>query len=365
MKALGLVLAMLTVLAAARGTADAAETVFPPVSGSNQQSMRILSTTDVEILSPVIKRYQQERPNLEIRYEEITSTPLYERAAKECSDNRAPADLVISSAVDLQLKLVNDGCAQSYVSDATQRLPAWAQWRDELFGLTFEPVVVVYNRKALAGTAVPGNRFDIIDLLRASPELFAGKVATYDIEASGVGYLFAFEDARQASTYGRLIESLGRSNVVLQCCTGEILDGVAEGRWLLGYNVIGSYAALHARNDPRIGVIYPEDYTLILSRAAYIPKAVSDPAIAADFLDFTLSETGRTVLAEQSQLHSSIDGIERLSASGLPEQLNTQSLRPIAFTPALLVGLDQHKRRIFLKQWRDAMQATATQAQAD
>ena len=177
---------------------------------------------------------------------------------------------------------------------------------NRLFGLTFEPVVVVYNRKALAGTAVPRNRFDIIDLLRGSPELFAGKVATYDIEASGVGYLFAFEDARQASTYGRLIESLGRSSVVLQCCTGDILDGVAEGRWLLGYNVIGSYAALHARNDPRIGVIYPKDYTLILSRAAYIPKAVGDPAIAADFLDFTLSDTGRSVLAELQAAYEAV-----------------------------------------------------------
>ena len=366
MKGFRLVLTLLAGLMGAAVHASAeGETIFRSVSGAHQPYIRILSTTDLEIFSPVIKRYQQEHPNLEVRYDEITSTPLYEQAAKDCVSNRSSADLIISSAVDLQLKLVNDGCAQSYVSEATERLPDWAQWRDELFGLTFEPVVVVYNRKAFANIKVPGSRFEIIDLLRASPEHYAGKVATYDIEASGVGYLFAFEDARQASTYGRLVESLGRSNVVVRCCTGEILDGVAEGRWSLGYNVIGSYAALRARNDPRIGIIYPQDYTLILSRAAFIPKTAVNAAIAADFLDFVLSETGRSVLAERAQLHSSIDGIERLAGSEVPTLFAKQSLRPIAFTPALLVGLDQHKRRIFLKQWRDAVQPTSENAQKE
>jgi iron(III) transport system substrate-binding protein len=340
---------------AASPAAAQTETVFRSASGKPQQFMRLMSTTDLEIFSPVIKSFQKGRPDLEVHFQEVNSTPLYDRAARDCVKNRASADLIISSAVDLQLKLVNDGCARSYVSDATRLLPAWAQWRDELFGLTFEPVVVTFNREAFSDIQVPSSRFEIIDLLRASPERYSGRVATYDIEDSGVGYLFAFEDARQASTYGRLIESFGRSNVVLKCCTGEILDGVAEGRWLLGYNVIGSYAALRAQNDPRIGIIYPQDYTLILSRAAFIPRTAKNPAIAGDFLDFLLSETGRSVLAERAQLYSSIDGSERLAGSQTPARPTKQQLRPIAFTPALLVGLDQHKRRLFLEQWRGAV----------
>ena len=69
-----------------------------------------------------------------------------------------------------------------------------------------------------------------------------GRVATYDIEASGLGYLFAFADSQQATTFGSLIEAFARSGAVATCCSTEIIDGVASGRYLVGYNILGSYA---------------------------------------------------------------------------------------------------------------------------
>lgn len=119
-------LLLVGLIAVPSGARAEGETIFPSVSDTHRQYIRIVSTTDVEHFSPVIKRFQQEHPDLEVAYHEITSTPLYEQAVEDCLSNRSSADLVISSAVDLQLKLVNDGCAQSYVSDATQRLPSWA-----------------------------------------------------------------------------------------------------------------------------------------------------------------------------------------------------------------------------------------------
>ncbi|MFP3442836.1 hypothetical protein R0K18_34380, partial [Pantoea sp. SIMBA_133] len=79
---------------------------------------------------------------------------------------------------------------------------------------------------------------------------------TYDIESSGVGYIFAFEDASQASTWGRLLESLGQNRARLFCCSSEVIDGVRTGRLVLGYNVLGSYALARQEEDPRIGIIF-------------------------------------------------------------------------------------------------------------
>ena len=129
---------------------------------------------------------------------------------------------------------------------------------------------------------MPTNRFELIDLLRESNALDE-RIGTYDIETSGVGYLFAFEDAIQASTWGRLVESFGRNRAQLFCCTSEILDRVADGRLIVGYNVLGSYALERIARDDRIGMILPSDYTLILSRAVFVSRDTRAPDLAAEF----------------------------------------------------------------------------------
>jgi ABC-type Fe3+ transport system substrate-binding protein len=187
--------------------------------------------------------------------------------------------------------------------------------------------------------------------LRPEGTRFAGRVATYDIEESGLGYLFDFADAQQATSFGSLLEAFGRSGAVATCCSAEIIDGVAAGRWLIAYNVLGSYALARAARDPRVAVVAPHDYTLVLSRAALIPKGARNPAIAGALIDFMLSDAGRRVLAA-SHLVVSFDGPEGVD---LDQSESAQAnLRPIRLSPALLVGLDRQKRQLFLERWRSS-----------
>ena len=246
------------------------------------------------------------------------------------------------SAADLQVKLVNDGCAQPHRSVLTAALPAALNWRDELFGVTEEPAVIVYNRDLVPPGAPPRARFDLIDLLRPEGNRYAGRVATYDIEDSGLGYLFAFADSLQATTFGGLIEAFAQSGAIATCCSAEILEGVAEGRYLIAYNVLGSYALDRAEEDPRLAVLAPEDYTLVLSRGAMIPKDAPNPTAAGLLIDFMLSEPGRAALARQ----------HLLAPPSLAPERKTSLYRPIALSPTLLLGLDQQKRAGFLARWR-------------
>lgn len=331
---------------------------FPAPAGPAERTLVIRSATDLFAIEPLIAGFQRRHPWIGIRYEEHNTNELYESMQDACAGHRPVPDLVISSAVDQQVKLVNDGCALAVASPLTDALPDWARWRREIFGLTFEPVVIVYNRQALPADSVPQTRFDLVDLLRARPDALYGRVATYDIEQSGVGYLFAFEDARQASTYGRLVESFGRIGVVPLCCTALVLDGVSDGRYTLGYNVLGSYAIARARRDPRIGVVFPQDYTLVLTRAAFIPVGAADPEAARQFIDFALSEDGRRILTHDSLLFSAMAVREALRALEDLVSSDEQSLRPIALSPELIVGLDRSKRALFLRQWRDSVGAT-------
>ena len=347
-----LLLVLAFMLAAVPAVAQDDVLTLGPDRDEASQRLVIRGSTDIEPFQPVLESFAARNPDLAIRYEEILTNELHEMTMRACRDGTAAADLVISSAIDLQVKLVNDRCAQPHVSERTEALPAWANWRDEMFGVTFEPAVIVYNRELVPPAEVPRSRFDLVDLLRPEDNPLAGRIATYDIERSGLGYLFAFVDAQHATTFGRLIEALARNRMVATCCSAEIIDGVAEGRYLMAYNMLGSYALARAETDPRIGVVAPSDYTLILARAALIPRHAENPGLAKRLVDFLLSEEGRRRLAEASLIvpfgTAEGDGPPMLSEG-------PSSLRPIAFSPALLVGLDQQKRELFLELWRSSV----------
>jgi len=336
-----LVIALALPTPTAAQQAEASATFGPANAASH---LHVRGATDIAALAPVVVAFLETLPGLRVTLESWNTNELYEAAAATCRSGGPEADLLMSSAVDQFVALVNDGCALPHQSAQTAALPASHNWRNELFGVTREPAVIIYNRDLVAPGEAPRSRFDLIDLLRPADNRFAGRVATYDIEASGIGYLLAFTDSQQATTFGSLIEAFARTGAVATCCSAEIIDAVAEGRYLIAYNVLGSYAMTRAADDPRIAVVAPEDYTLVLSRAAMIPKGAANPTAAGLFIDFMLSGAGRAALSEQFL-------IARDAAGGLPED-DASLYRPIRLTPALLLGLDGQKRASFLARWR-------------
>jgi iron(III) transport system substrate-binding protein len=301
--------------------------------------MAVLSTTDTEIFVPLIEAFLAQRPELRLRYVVASSQEVY----RAVHDEAAAFDLVISSAMDLQMKLANDGYAAAYASDAVLGLPNWSRWRDRLFGFALEPVVILASRRALAGLDMPRSRRDLIDVLRANPERFNGRLATYDPHVSGAGYLFATQDARQTDAFWRLAEVMGRLNARLYCCSGDMIAGLQSGDLALAYNVVGSYALTQLSNSPDIAVIEPEDFTVAVLRTAFVPVTATRPDLGGGLLDFMLGAQGRAL----------IDGLAELPP--LDQTALAPHLRPIRLDPGLLVYLDRIKRRNFLGEWDAAM----------
>ena len=188
----------------------------------------IRSTTDTDVFAGVVEAFLAERSGVSVLYEQWGSNDLYALTLQDCRSGQVGADAVISSGVHQMVKLVNDACAAKYESTLTRALPQALRWRDEVWGITREPAVIVYNRASVPPTDVPRTRFDLLDLLRPADTPYAGKVATYDIEASGLGFLFAFMDSQEASTFGALLESLGRTGADATCCSVEIIEGVGH-----------------------------------------------------------------------------------------------------------------------------------------
>jgi len=247
--------------------------------------------------------------------------------------------------MDLQTKLVNDGHALPHRSAQTDALPSWAQWRHEAFGISYEPVVMVYNTRRLAANRVPRTRRQLLDLLHAADAPLKGRVGTYDIERSNVGYLMATQDSQRGSIAGALLGALGDNAVQLEERTGVLLDRVSRGELALVYNVLGSYARARIEAGAPLAIVEPEDYTLVVLRTAVIPRSSRHPEEAGRFLDYLLSPRGQQVLSREARLTSILPAA---TTGGGP----SSNLRPIQLGPGLLVYLDALKRRQFLEAWR-------------
>lgn len=330
------------VLSAGMAQAQEATTVF----GSGATAMLVRSTTDIGIIAPVMERFTQQNPDLTVAYEQWGSNDLFAMARSACETGTGASDVVWSSAVQQMVWLVNAACATPYLSGRTAALPASRRWRDELWGITEEPAVIIYNKAAFRTDEVPRSRFALLDLMRTDPDRLRGRIATYDIQASGLGYLFAFSDSLEASTFGAMLEGFSRIGAVATCCSAEIIKGVAEGRYLIAYNVLGSYVA--ADMDPAVGVILPEDYTLVLSRSLMIPKGAAQKAAAGRLLEFLLGPEAQGMLTE----------IGLVMRAG-PEEtgLLPSARRSIPLSPAQLVALDAHRRARLIALYADAFRA--------
>jgi iron(III) transport system substrate-binding protein len=323
------------------------------VAAARQEGkVRIYSSTDPEAAAPLIKDFERIYPDIKVEYRKMDTIELYKRALGERDAGVSSGDVFWNSAMDLQVKLLNDGFALTYRSPEAGNLPDWAVWRNAGYGTTYEPIVFVYNKRLVKPDEVPQSHADLVKILRANSARFKGKVTTYDITKSGVGFLVFTQDARINPAFWDMIAAAGATSPHVELHSGAMLTRIASGESHLAFNVIGSYARLRAMQEPDIGVVMPKDYTLVMSRIMIIARSAQNPNAAKLWLDYILSRRGQTIIANQSELGSVRDDVEGvLTAHGLARTLGS-ALKPIRLGPALMTYLDEAKRGEFFKQWR-------------
>lgn len=225
-------------------------------------------TSSVPLL---LEDFQRLYPDIKLRYVTMDTSPLHERIIREAEDGSV-ADIAWSSAMDLQVELVDGGYAMSYASPELAHIPPWAVWRNQAFGTSFEPVGIVYNKSLLAASQVPQSRAEFIKLITGMPDEFDGKIIAFDPVASGLGYLLMTQDAAiSGDEFWSLAQSMACAGLRPQSGSGAMFKLIASGDALVGYNLLGSYTQRRARTDlPELRLVLPNDYTLIMSRVMFI-----------------------------------------------------------------------------------------------
>jgi iron(III) transport system substrate-binding protein len=313
----------------------------------------IYSTTDTKAAAPIIKDFEALYPGVKVEFNDMNSTELYNRYISEQAAGGSSGDVVWSSSMDSALKLATD-YAMVYASPEASKLPSWAVFKNTAYGTTYEPAVFIYNKRLVPAADVPTTHEAFAKLVSSQADKYKNKVTTYDIEKSAVGFMLAVQDSRKNPKYFEFIREASKAGLVVQSSTGTMMERVSSGENLLGYNILGSYAETRAKTDPSVGVVYPTDYALVLSRVAFISKKAKNKNAAKLWLDFMLSQRGQTVIANQADLasvRSDITGDN--DVDGMTKKLGA-ALKPIPVDQSLLDYLEQNKRLEFIKQWRTA-----------
>lgn len=318
---------------------------FFPSPQPRRRILTIEAATDVSFMRDFIKVFQRSHPDIAVLYVDMLSSELLEHGLKDCAAQDQAPDLFISISTDHLVEMANHGCADTLAAGAAE--PALAEWRHEVVGFSLEPAVFIYNRRQVRRALVPRGHLALIEAMRADPAAWQGRIGTYDIEQAGTGYSYASMDARQAATYGRLIESFGRGKVKTYCCSNEMVDAVAAGRLAFAYNVQLSYAYAGQRAGQPIGVVLPDDYQSVQLRSAMVTRHARNPTEAAAFIQSLLSSEGQKVALGLITPPPNSETLGRLDppGSGVPLVLNS----------SLLALRDQARRRHFISEWQRAV----------
>jgi iron(III) transport system substrate-binding protein len=88
--------------------ADYAQTI---AAANKEGKVVIYSALDTKAAQPLIKDFNALYPGIKVEYSDLNSTELYNRFIAEAASGQGSADVMWSSAMDLQVKLVDEGQA--------------------------------------------------------------------------------------------------------------------------------------------------------------------------------------------------------------------------------------------------------------
>ncbi|CAD7049103.1 iron ABC transporter [Pseudorhizobium halotolerans] len=336
--------------------ASAATTVFPALSGrADAPVLVVYSSLDEPLARPMVAGFQAANPDIAVRYEDMLTGEIYDRIVRETDAGQKTADFAFSSAMDLQVKLANDGYAQRSDLPMSEIWPGWANWRNTAYALTFEPAVFVYHKPSFQDEAPPSTRAEFEALLSQRGDDVYGRIGTYDIERSGVGFLFMSRDQEQFGDIWSVIRAMGAAGVKLYSTSQAILERVADGRFVLGYNILGSYAADWASRHPDVGIVLPKDYTVVMSRIGLVPQAAAAPELGRRYLSFFMSRQGQTIMARELQIPAVSPEVSGDNTATTMREMLGGQLKPVPVSLGLMVYLDQVKRARLISRWNEVL----------
>ncbi len=326
----------------------------------NEDALVIYGAAYLSEMKPLLDDFQRRNPDITVRYQAMSSNVLDAHIRDQKPDQ---PDITISSVMDLQLRLVNDGYALPYqinvpgYGSQSGIVPHWSQWRNELFGFSYEPAVIVFNQAFLEGKEVPLSRVELLSFIRQHSDELMGKIGLFDIRDVGIGYLLWSFERAQTSNYGQFLELFNLHHARTFDSSASMLQALTDGDIAIAYNIMGSYANSWESKHKDVVIVAANDYTPVVIRTAFINKTTPRLEQAQAFIDYLFSYSGQKLMAKETNMPPVRTDIKSAkSAAVLREQFANQ-LKPLPLDVSLLIFSDQSKKSLVITEWESALKS--------
>jgi iron(III) transport system substrate-binding protein len=281
------------------------ELLKPIIDAARREGrLTIYSTLDRPSAEPLLKRFKELYPFIEVEYLEMGSSTVFSRFRSEVATGAPTADILWSPAFDLQLILINEGHALPYKLTFYDQIAKEAKFKDLAYTTSYTLYVPIFNKEKIPRELWPKSYGDILNLLTTRKDLFPkGSICAFDPIRSGFAlvaeyYRYKTMEPYYTMTYTRVGEIGGQ----LHASTGPQIERVKTGECILSTGLIANYAFRDAKADPRLGAFIPEDYSHLIPRVMFITKHAKNPNAAKLFLEFVMSDEGQRILGSVGEV---------------------------------------------------------------
>lgn len=306
----------------------------------------VYSAAEKKYCAGLLEGFRARHPGIEIEFVFGISVALHERHLAALAACQPEADLLWSSAMDLQMGLVLGGGALPHPSLEARALPPGAAYRDLAYATTMEPLLTLVNRGHFDVNLPAGSLAELTAALGRDPARFQGRIACYDIAANGLGFLALLHESRRSVEFDAFMQVLAACSPRVFGSNPALVEEVASGRAALGCHVLASYALRATRSNPSLAIAASNSPPLAVPRVAFIPSRAPHPDAARLFLDYLLSRDG-----QQRLLEAGLFPIRREADALSP----TDAIAPIRIDRDFDHLLDPQRRRELMSHWRAAV----------
>ncbi len=314
------------------------------IRAAAEDRLVVYSAAEKQHCADLIAGFSRRHPGIALEFRDGISVALHQRYQAEIASGQPEADVLWSSAMDLQMNLVLDGNALAYASPEARALPASAIYRDLAYATTLEPLLTLVNRDCFEVSVAAGSLAEIAAAIGRDPGKFHGRVASYDIERNGLGFLALLLEGRRSADFGACMQTLARCKPKIFGSNPPLVEEVASGRAALAYHVLGSYALRAVASNPSLAVAASNTPALAVSRVAFVSSRAPHPNAAKLFLDYLLSRDGQERLLEAGLFPI------RRNADAVPP--GSGDVSPIRIDQGCGELLETGYRRELLQLWR-------------
>lgn len=311
-------------------------------AAKQEPDLLVYSNLNIDIWPNLTKAVQAVYPWLNVQPVDLGSGEGIERYLMERGSGSRTCDLIVTTAPDAWINMLERGEIEPYASPEADKYPAWSKKEPGLYNVSLDPVMMLWNKQLLKEELWPTSFADLVAKVTANPDVFSRKLGTMSPLLSQFGYSAYFAMVKKHGDKAWQWFDAICPHTLGERTAGPMLEKVTTGEYMLAYNLSAATALRGlGKREPLLAWSFITDGTPVLTRGAAITRSATNKNSARLLLDFFLSKRGQVALAGGGRVPARPDITPEdinggYTYSTLSDKLGADNLLLVEYDPSLV-----------------------------